>query len=160
MSTDIDTMNETTAEEWRFDVSLTLDHGYQFRADFGLLGVAELTLDEAAPLGDGTGPNPARLLTVAVANCLASSLLFCLRKARVEVSGMTVSAGGTMARNEKGRLRMTKIDVTLRPRVGEDDVPRMNRCREIFEDFCPVTAAVRAGVDVQVTVEPEAVLRV
>jgi organic hydroperoxide reductase OsmC/OhrA len=107
-------------------------------------------------LGDGVGPNPARLLAVAVANCLASSLLFCLRKARIEVSGMAIAAAGTMERNEKGRLRVAAINVTLAPRVAEGDMPRMNRCLEIYEDFCPVTAAVRKGVDVRVTVEPQA----
>jgi organic hydroperoxide reductase OsmC/OhrA len=149
--------SEATTDEHHFDVSLKLDHGYQFRADFGLPGVSEMTLDEPAPLGGGSGPNPARLLAVAVANCLASSLLYCLRKARIEVSDMAVSAAGTMARNEKGRLRVTAINVTLAPSVSESDIPRMGRCLEIYEDFCPVTAAVRKGVDVRVTVEPQAV---
>jgi organic hydroperoxide reductase OsmC/OhrA len=155
MATDTSPTGEAATDEHHFDVSLKLDHGYQFRADFGLPGVAQVTLDEVAPLGDGAGPNPARLLAAAVANCLASSLLFCLRKARIEVSGMAASAAGTMAQNEKGRLRVTAINVTLTPRVAEGDIPRMNRCLEIFEDFCPVTAAVRKGVDVRVTVEPQ-----
>jgi organic hydroperoxide reductase OsmC/OhrA len=158
MATDTKAANDATTDEQHFDVSLRLDHGYQFRADFGLPGVAQLTLDEAVPLGDGTGPNPAGLLAAAVANCLASSLLLCLRKARIEVSGMAASAAGTMARNEKGRLRVTAINVTLTPSVAEGDIPRMDRCLEIFEDFCPVTAAVRKGVDVRVTVEPQAVV--
>ncbi|MEO8456580.1 MAG: OsmC family protein [Chloroflexota bacterium] len=149
--------SEKTAEEQHFDVSLKLDHGYEFRADFGLPGVGQLTLDEPGPLGEGAGPNPARLLAVAVANCLASSLLFCLRKARIDVTGMAVSATGTMARNEKGRLRVTTIDVNLMPGVAEGDIARMTRCVDIFEDFCPVTAAVRRGVDVRVTVEPQTI---
>jgi Predicted redox protein, regulator of disulfide bond formation len=157
MATDTKAANQAATDEQHFDVSLKLDHGYEFRADFGLPGVAELTLDEPAPLGDGAGPNPARLLAAAVANCLASSLLFCLRKARIGVSGMAVSAAGTMGRDEKGRLRVTAIDVTLTPSVAEGDIPRMNRCLEIYEDFCPVTAAVRKGVEVRVTVEPQAV---
>jgi organic hydroperoxide reductase OsmC/OhrA len=157
MASDTKAANPAATDEQHFDVSLKLDHGYEFRADFGLPGVAEMALDEPAPLGDGAGPNPARLLAAAVANCLASSLLFCLRKARIEVTGMAVSAAGTMARNEKGRLRVTAIDVTLTPSVAEGDIPRMNRCVEIYEDFCPVTAAVRKGVDVRVTVEPQAV---
>jgi len=143
-----------TEEERRFSVSLGFDHGYTFEADFGLPGVRTLTVDEPPPLGEGAGPNPARMLALAVANCLADSLLFCLRKAHIEVSGMTVSANGVMTRNEHGRLRVTAIEVTLRPSVAQDDVPRMARCLGIFEDFCPVTAAVREGIEVRVTVEP------
>jgi organic hydroperoxide reductase OsmC/OhrA len=157
MATDTKAAKHAATDEQHFEVSLELDHGYEFRADFGLPGVAEMTLDEPAPVGDGAGPNPARLLAAAVANCLASSLLFCLRKARIEVSDMAVSAAGTMARNEKGRLRVTAIKVTLTPSVAEGDIPRLNRCLEIYEEFCPVAAAVRQGVDVQVAVEPQTV---
>jgi organic hydroperoxide reductase OsmC/OhrA len=138
----------------KFSVRLDLASGYQFEADLGLLGVDTLTLDEPPPLGAGTGPNPARLLAAAVANCLASSLLFCLRKAHIEVEGLFVDATGTMARNERGRLRVTAINVTLRPQVAVAARARMARCLEIFEDYCPVTAAVRQGLDVTVTVEP------
>ncbi len=142
------------AEDHRFSVSLTLDEDYRFTGDFGVPGASLVTLDEAPPLGSGAGPNPARVLALAVANCLSSSLLFCLRKARIEVAGLTASAEGEMARNERGRLRVSRIDVTLSPQVAADDEPRMRRCLEIFEDFCPVTAAVRQGLEVNVTVTP------
>lgn len=154
MTTEARATREEAADERDFSVSLDLEQGYKFQADFGLPGVAPMTLDEPAPLGEGEGPNPARLLAVAVANCLASSLLFCLRKARIEVSGLTATATGSMARNERGRLRVTEISVTLVPTVAEADIPRMGRCIEIFEDFCPVTAAVRRGVEVSVSVTP------
>lgn len=143
-----------TAVEEKFSASLQLEDGYRFSADFGLPGVAPLVLDEPPPLGEAAGPNPSRVLAVAVANCLASSLLFCVRKARIEVSGMSVSAEGEMARSERGRLRVSRIDVTLTPHITADAEPRLRRCLEIFEDFCPVTAAVRPGLDVNVTVTP------
>jgi organic hydroperoxide reductase OsmC/OhrA len=149
--------SEGATEEGKLTVSLKLEGEYRFEADFGLPGVQTMTLDEPAPLGEGAGPNPARLLAVAVADCLASSLLFCLRKARIEAAGMEASAVATMARNEKGLLRVSAIDVTLRPSVAAADIPRMNRCLEVFEDFCPVTPAIRQGVDVSVAVAPFAI---
>jgi organic hydroperoxide reductase OsmC/OhrA len=153
MSTTTQTVS-TTADEKTFRVRLDLADGYRFEADFGVPGIAPLVLDEPPPLGTGAGPNPARLLAVAVANCLASSLLFCLRKAHVDVTGMGVEAEGQMTRNERGRLRVTGIDVTLSPRIAAGDEPRIQRCLELFEDYCPVTGAVRAGLDVNVTVTP------
>ncbi|HUF52254.1 MAG TPA: OsmC family protein [Dehalococcoidia bacterium] len=141
----------------QFSVSLDLVDGYEFAADFGLPQVEPMKLDESPPLGRGSGPDPARLLATAVANCLASSLLFCLRKAHIDVTGMEVAATGTLARNEQGRLRVTGIDVTLKPSVAPADVAHMGRCIDIFEDFCPVTAAVRKGVAVMVEVQPVAV---
>lgn len=144
----------TQKTERRLSVSLDLKSGYHFEADFGQPGVAPLDVDEAAPLGEGKGPNPAQMLAVAVANCLASSLLFCLRKSRIEVEDMDAFATATLARNEKGRLRVTAIDVTLRPQVAPADRPRMARCVEVFEDYCPVTAAVRGSLAVRVNVAP------
>jgi organic hydroperoxide reductase OsmC/OhrA len=141
----------------QFSVSLDLVDGYEFAADFGLPQVGTMKLDEQAPLGSGNGPDPARLLATAVANCLASSLLFCLRKAHIDVRGMAAEATGTLARNKEGRLRVTGIDVTLTPHVVAADIPRMGRCIDIFEDFCPVTAAVRKGVVVSVDVRPVAI---
>jgi organic hydroperoxide reductase OsmC/OhrA len=154
MVTDTAAQARRGGEMRQFSVSLGLVDGYQFEADFGLPQVELMTLDESAPLGRGSGPDPARLLATAVANCLASSLLFCLRKARIEVDGMEVVATGTLARNEQGRLRVTSIDVTLTPVVAAADQPRMARCLQVFEDYCPVTAAVREGVAVSVDVRP------
>ena len=62
------------AEQPQFSVELRLLDGYKFEIDFGEAG--QLFSDETPPLGEGTGPNPSRLLAAAVANCLAASLLF------------------------------------------------------------------------------------
>jgi uncharacterized OsmC-like protein len=137
-----------------FTVTLALRDGYRFAVDFGQPGVPELLTDEAPPLGGGSGPNPARLLATAVGNCLAASALFCLRKARIEVSGFAVRVDGTLTRNERGRLRVGPLRVTLEPRVRPEDRGRIGRCLELFEDFCIVTESVRKGLDVTVDVQP------
>lgn len=38
--------------------------------------------------------------------------------------------------------------------AGEGPTPRVEHCVDIFEDFCVVSEAVRAGTPVQVTVSP------
>lgn len=50
------------------------------QADFDNPALPVLVTDEPPPLGGDAGPNPARLLGTAVANCLAASLLFSMRK--------------------------------------------------------------------------------
>ena len=61
-------------------VQLTLDRDYQFMAEFpDSPAVRSIRVDEAPPLGEGQGPNPAALLTAAIGNCLAASLLFGFR---------------------------------------------------------------------------------
>lgn len=137
-----------------FAVTLTLERGYRFSVDTQLPGVAPFAIDEGPPLGEGSGPNPARVLAAAMASCLGSSLLFCLGKSRVPVRGLRVEATGTMTRNERGRLRVGHLAVTLHPDVAPHDVPRMARCLELFEDFCVVTESVRHGIGVDVAVRP------
>ena len=140
-----------------FAVTLTLERGYRFSVDAQLPGVAPFAIDEGPPLGEGSGPNPSRLLAAAMASCLGSSLLFCLGKSRVPVRGLRVEASGTMTRNERGRLRVGHLAVTLHPDVAPEDVPRMARCLELFEDFCVVTESVRHGIGVDVAVRPTGV---
>ena len=56
-------------EERDATVTLELTEGYRFRVDFDLPGVPTLLMDEPAPIGEGVGPNAARVLAAAVGNC-------------------------------------------------------------------------------------------
>ena len=151
-----DASRPVAAPEAERDFALTLDlhDGYRQAVDFALPGVAALEVDEPAPLGEGHGPNPARLLGAALGSCLGASLLFCLRKARIDVHGLHTSVKGSIVRNAAGRLRIGRVDVHLEPVVPAEQHERMARCLGVFEDFCIVTASVRAGVDVNVEVVP------
>jgi uncharacterized OsmC-like protein len=135
-----------------FAITLTLERGYRFAVDSHLPAAAPFVIDEGPPLGEGSGPNPARVLAAAMASCLGSSLLFCLGKSRIPVHGLRVEASGTLQRNERGRLRVGSVHIQLHPDVAHDDVPRMARCLELFEDFCIVTESVRSGIAVEVGV--------
>jgi organic hydroperoxide reductase OsmC/OhrA len=133
-----------------FSVALTLQHGYRFDVDFQDGTLPQMVVDERPPLGEGAGPNPARVLATAVGQCLSASLLFCLRKARVEPKELRTVVRGTMIRNERGRFRIGELRVTLDPTFEPGDRERIGRCVELFEDFCIVTESVRSGIDVQV----------
>jgi len=136
-----------------FQIQLERLEGYRFRVDFGDPAIPPLEVDEGPPLGQGAGPNPARLLASALADCLSASLVFCLSRNKVEVGRLSASATGTYVRNERNRLRIGRIDVVLRPELPGSDAARVTKCLETFEDFCVVTASVRQGLPVGVRVE-------
>ncbi len=136
-----------------FQVQLARLDGYRFRADFGDPSIPQLQVDEGPPLGKGAGPNPTKLLATALAECLSSSLVFCLGRSRVEVGKLDATATGTLVRNERGRLRVGRIDVVLRPELPGSEPDKVQKCLEMFEDFCVVTASVRQGLAVGVRVE-------
>jgi organic hydroperoxide reductase OsmC/OhrA len=131
-------------------------HNFQFMIDFNKDGMPNLLTDEMPPLGEGKGPNPARLLAAAVGTCLAASLLFCLQKGRIEPQMVRAVVEGEMERNDRGRFRIRELRVRLEPALDAADLPRISRCAEIFEDFCIVTESVRAGIDVLVELAPVA----
>jgi uncharacterized OsmC-like protein len=83
---------------------------------------------------------------------LSASLLFCLEKAKVAVNGVKTNVKGYMQRNEKGRLRIGKLDVHIVIDLVGERQPRIGRCLELFEDFCVVTASVKKGIPVCVVV--------
>lgn len=142
-----------SSEQNVFTTKLDRVKDYQFKVEFDLPGMPELLTDEPQPLGKNTGPNPSRLLSAAVGNCLSSSLVFCLNKGRISVDDVKTSVETVMRRNEKGRWRIAPLNVKLRPVIREDDVVRSKRCLQLFQDFCIVTESVRKGIEVNVDVE-------
>ncbi len=111
-----------------------------------------LVVDEPPPLGEGAGPNPARLVATALGHCLASSLRFCLERARA-AADVSATVDLEVRRNQRGRWRIAHVDVRL-DLSGVDPAQRaaVERCLGLFEDFCIVTASVRQGVPVDVRV--------
>ena len=124
----------------------------KFRVGFDEEGVGELIMDEPPPLGEGAGPNAARLLGAAIGNCLSASLLFCLRKAKVEVQDLRSQVTVNIVRSERGRLRVGSASVGITLNVPGDAQSGLLRCGQLFEDFCVVTASIRPAVPVAVTV--------
>ena len=143
-------MGEPVAE---FTVSLEQVRDYEFVVRFGKENMADLTVDEPPPLGRDAGPNPSRLLAAAIANCLSASLLFCAKRARVELGHIRAEVKMQLVRNENKRLRVGKVEVLIDPNLPEGEVEKARRCLDIFEDFCVVTQSVRQGMDVAVSVK-------
>jgi organic hydroperoxide reductase OsmC/OhrA len=140
------------SEEVEFQVEVAQERDFAFRVDFGLEGVGDLVMDEPEPVGGGVGPNASRVLAAAIGNCLSASLLFCLKRSKAEVSGMRATVRGVRARNQESRWRIREMEVEINPEVPEEHLKQLERCAEIFEDFCIVSQSVRQGIPIKVTV--------
>lgn len=138
----------------QFMVALEQKNDYQFEASFDW-DIAPIQLDEPQPLGTQTGPNAARLVAAAAANCLSASLLFCLQCAKLEPNQIDAQCIGTIERNARGRLRLTGLDVKLELSGFDREQKRSSRCLKLFEDFCVVTQSLRDGIDISVDVTDE-----
>lgn len=142
-------------EVGKFTIHLEQEEAYAFRVKFDLNKAQDILMDEPPPLGQRNGPNASRLLTAAAANCLSASLMFCLAKEEVPAEAVKTEATCTLVRNEKKRLRVGQIDVRITAGDALLDSKKRDRCMNLFEDFCVVTASLRQGIPVGVEVYSE-----
>jgi uncharacterized OsmC-like protein len=126
--------------------------GYRFRTKFDEESMPDIFVDEERPVGNASGPNPARLLSAAVGHCASSSLLYCLHKARIDVKNIETTVKTDVDRNDQGYLRVKNIDVQIHVEIEEKNKARLGRCLAIFENYCTVTESVRKGIDVDVSI--------
>ena len=125
---------------------------YAFKVNFEGTDLAALHTDEPAPLGAGGGPNPSAILLTGIANCLAASLLFALRKFKNAPGPLRAEIVARKERNAEGRWRIPRAEVTLHLSDKAADLEHFERVLAQFEQFCIVTQSVRDGVDVGVRV--------
>jgi uncharacterized OsmC-like protein len=140
------------SNETSFTVRVTQDRDYQFRVAFDSPSIASLLVDEPAPLGKNEGPNAARLVAAAVANCLSASLFFSVRKFMQDPGTLSAEAVTRIARNEQGRFRIAGIDVAIQLGAVAGNIEHLERSLAQFEDFCIVTQSIRQGIPVHVEV--------
>lgn len=138
------------SDQPQFAVQLKLLEGYRFEIDFGDMG--QIFSDETPPLGDATGPNPSRLLAASVANCLAASLLFAIRKFKEDPGQVSALVRGELERQD-GRWRVGQLAVELQLGVAAANIEHLERVLAQFENFCVVTQSVRQGIAVNVAVK-------
>jgi uncharacterized OsmC-like protein len=144
------------SKEGQFTIEMTHLSGYEFKVNFGLENVPELLVDEPAPLGESKGPNPSRVLAAAAANCLSASLLYCVSKNQPPAGSVRTTATCTIDRNDKGRMRIGRMDIKLIVSGELENAVRMKRCLDLYEDFCVVTASLRDGFPIDVDVVNQA----
>ena len=141
------------SEAAQIRVTLEQEDDYAFRIRFDDTALEPLLGDEASPLGQDRGPNPARLLLASVANCLVASLLFALRKQHNQPGRLRAEITAIPMRNAEGRWRIPQAFVELHLPEGNEHYQHLERVLAQFEQFCIVTQSVRQGIDVDVTVK-------
>lgn len=144
------------SEEGRFTIHLEQREGFLINVAFDWKRAPDLLMDEPPPLGEQQGPNASRLLAAAAANCLSASLLYCVFKEEPPDNCLRAEAVCVMVRNEKKRLRVGRMEITLILAEAVTASPRFARCKDLFEDFCVVSASIRQGIPMRVTLRDEA----
>jgi organic hydroperoxide reductase OsmC/OhrA len=143
------------SEEGRFTIHLEQQEGFQINVKFDWKRAPDVLMDEPPPLGEQAGPNASRMLAAAAANCLSASLLYCVFKEEPPANCLRAEATAIMIRNEKKRLRIGGLEVRLIVNDLVTENARFARCKTLFEDFCVVSASIRQGIPMKVTLVDE-----
>ena len=135
-------------------VGITLEREMIFKCNLGDMKVKDCFIDDThQEEANMLGPNPSRLLGLALLGCLSASFIFCLKKKELTVDDLKAEAELIIARNDKGFWRVKKIDVEIEITINDPDTrKRADRCKKMFEQYCTVTQSVRHGIDVEVNI--------
>ncbi|MHA2088240.1 MAG: OsmC family protein [Promethearchaeota archaeon] len=136
-------------------VKVKLERDMIFKCDLGETKLGDCYIDESNKIAsEMLGPNAAQLLAMSMLGCLSASYIFCFSKRDFTVKDLEAEAIVTIFRNEKGFVRVKKIDVTITPKIDSPEmVKRAAECQKMFEQYCTITASVREGVDVNVNID-------
>ena len=136
------------------EVKIKLEKDMIFKCDLGGMKLEDCYIDDTnQEEADMWGPNPARLLGMALLGCLSASYVFCLQKRNFTTDDLQATGKVIIGRNEKGFVRVKRVDVTIDVKVTDDAMrKRAEQCKKMFEQYCTVTAAVVEGIDVNVDV--------
>ncbi|MHA2392335.1 MAG: OsmC family protein [Promethearchaeota archaeon] len=153
------------SDDIKTKVGITLDESESqmiFKCDLGNMKVKDCYIDEEhREEVDMLGPNPTRLLALAILGCLSASFIFCLKKRNFKVDDFNAEAEVTVTRNEKNFWRIKKIDVSIVPNMTDPEaLKRAKQCLKpnkdgvsFFEQYCIVTQSVRRGIEVNLNTE-------
>ncbi len=131
-------------------VELRQQEEFRFEAVYDNATFGARIVDEPPPTGGGSGTSPAQSLATAVGHCMSSTLYDCFRRAQVPVRGIVTRVRTYTGRNARGRLRVQRIEVSLTCEpVRAEDRAKVDRCLEVFADYCPVSGAVREGIAIE-----------
>jgi uncharacterized OsmC-like protein len=136
-----------------FSISIEQLQDFEFLVRFDKEPHGTMHMDEPPPLGKDNAPSSARMLAAAVGHCLSASLLFCTRRKGAKMDGMRADVKVRIVKTESRRLRIGGIDVVLDAKMDPAEAAKALECLNTFEDFCTVTASVRAGIPVNVSVK-------
>ncbi len=128
-------MDTATNDQELESASVRLLDGLHFAGDIGGIRI-DLDAEESVG-GVGVGPQPHRLLLLAMAGCTAMDVLAILRKKRQQGSGLSVEVQGSRA-NQHPRV-YTRFEVLYRVRGANIDPQAVARAIELSTTrYCPV----------------------
>ncbi len=147
-------MHMRNQTERHFGVHINYIDGFKFKSQAyegaALHGLPVLS-DEPDPVGTNAGPSTPALLAMAVGHCLSASLIETLRHAGISTISSNTEAVSIVVLNDQGNPRIKEIRVDIKPILPMAS-GNIQRCINVFENYCTVCQSIRPAIPVYVTV--------
>lgn len=137
-----------------FTVTLTHKQAYRFEVAFedNFPDFGPFLSDEPEPMGTNKGPAPPHMLIASVANCLAVSFVFAVRRAKQDAGELVTRATCHIGRNENRHFRIVRIEVEIQTGKAAEDIGELEDILSRFEGISTVSRSVLEGIPIETTV--------
>ena len=122
-----------------------------FKIEFQSDCMNDLTVDWLRVPIEKRGGEARRLLAASLAECMGSTVFFMLKYANVEFKDFRAVADVTTAKDEKGRVCVDKISLTMHvgiPKNGET-LKKVQRIKNLLNRGCLISRSLERGIKVQ-----------
>ena len=94
------------------------------------------------------------LLAAALAECMASTLFFLLKWAKIEVKRFSATANAVTGKDETGRLNVDRVDLTLNLDIPKDEetTKKFERVKTLFKRGCLMSRSLEKGIKVNYSI--------
>jgi osmotically inducible protein OsmC len=103
----------------------------------------------ATRFGDTPGTNPEELIAAAHAACFSMAFASRLKRSGYQPQGIETHATCIMSPQEQGGFKITRMRLEVQAQVPGIDETTFRRIAQEAETGCPVSTALRGGVEIE-----------
>lgn len=129
--------------------------GEDFKIRFNSEGLKlTLVVERSRVPPEKVGGEARMLLAAALAECMASTLFFLLKWAKVEVKRFGATANAVTGKDENGRLNVDRVDLTLNLDIPKDEetLKKFERVKTLFKRGCLMSRSLEKGIKVNYSI--------
>jgi organic hydroperoxide reductase OsmC/OhrA len=129
--------------------------GEDFKIRFDSEGLKlTLVVERSRVPPEKVGGEARMLLAAALAECMASTLFFLLKWAKVEVKRFSATANAVTGKDEAGRLNVDSVDLTLNLDIPKDEetLKKFERVKTLFKRGCLMSRSLEKGIKVNYSI--------
>jgi organic hydroperoxide reductase OsmC/OhrA len=132
--------------------------GEDFEIRFNSGGLKQTIVVERSQVPpEKVGGEARMLLAAALAECMASTLFFLLKWAKVAVKRFSATANAVTGKDETGRLNVNSVDLTLNLDIPKDEetLKKFDRVKTLFKRGCLISRSLEKGIKVNYTIQTQ-----